>query len=75
MKCNKYQIGDIIEIYKGHESGPGIKNLKPGKYVIINFRKSYFTVNMVYELKSTRSNSKYIFHFSQQFIEENSNKI
>jgi len=71
----KYKNGDIIEITKENKGGPGIKDLKVGKYIILDFRKSYFTSNMVYEFKSTRSNSKYIYHFSQQFVEENSKKI
>jgi hypothetical protein len=74
---SKYQIGDVIQINIEKKGVPGIKDLKPGKYRIIDFRRSLMRVeyHMVYEFVSTRSNSSYKFVFSQEFIEPNSNKI
>jgi hypothetical protein len=73
----KYIKDDIIEITAHYKSGPGLKDLKPGKYRITNFRRSIMRVehDMVYEFVSTRSNSSYKFVFSQNFIEINSKKV
>ena len=73
----KYQIGDVIQINVGYQTGPGLKDLKPGKYQVLGFRRSVMRIDydMVYEFKSVRSNSTYNFVYSQTFIENNSNKV
>lgn len=75
----KYNLGDVIEITNSYESTiPGVKQLTAGKYEIIQFRKPFMSsipYDMVYELKSTRKNSKYIFAFSQSWVETNSNLL
>jgi hypothetical protein len=73
----KYIKDDIIEITAHYKSGPGLKDLKPGKYRITEFRRSIMRVDydMVYEFISTRSNSSYKFVFRQEFIETNSKKV
>ena len=71
----KFQIGDTIEIETHYTTSPGIKDLKAGKYIVIGFRKSAFTKvenYMIYEFKSIRKNSKYIYTFNQEWIENNS---
>ena len=73
----RYIKDDVIEVTAYYKTGPGIKDLKPGKYQITNFRRSLMRVeyHMVYEFVSTRSNSNYTFVFSQDFIETNSKKV
>lgn len=74
----KYQIGDIIEVAAEHKAGPGIKDLKPGKYAITGFRDPFASkvqYHKIYEFVSIRKNSKYVFAFSQEWLEQNSKKV
>lgn len=71
----KYQIGDIIKIKEGYKTIPGVKDLKPGEYIIIRFRPSFLNSEMVYGFKSTRKNSVYEYYYTQNWVEKNSEKI
>lgn len=71
----KYRIGNIIEVTSEHKALPGIKDLKPGKYEVIGFRDSFTSkvqYYKIYEFVSTRKNSKYVFAFNQEWLEQNS---
>jgi hypothetical protein len=69
---NKFNIGDEIKIDVFHLGGPGIKDLKPGIYIITRYRKSLSAKNqMVYDFKLKRSNSQYQYSFFQSWVEEN----
>jgi hypothetical protein len=71
----KYKIGDIIEVTFLHETIPGIKELKLGKYLIKSFTDSLsskISYDKIYGFVSNRKNSKYIFTLSQEWLEENS---
>ena len=73
----KYQVGDIIEITSEYKALPGSKDLKPGKYVVKLFRDPYASkvqYHKIYEIVSTRKNSKYVYCFSQEWVEQNSKK-
>lgn len=74
----KYQIGDSIEIIPEYKTIPGSKDLKPGKYKITGFRDSRVSnveYHKIYEFVQTRKNSKYVFAFSQEWVEQNSKLI
>jgi hypothetical protein len=71
----KYGAGDIIVVITGYKTLPGIKDLKPGTYEILDFRPAAFSqiqYGMSYVFKSTRKNSSYRYSYSQQWLEENS---
>ena len=69
---NKFNIGDEIKIDVFHLGGPGVRDLKPGVYIITGYRKSFSAKNqMVYDFKSTRNNSKHQYSFFQDWVENN----
>jgi hypothetical protein len=71
----KYNIGDIIEIKCDYEKIPGIKQLKAGKYVIKSFTDSLSSnipYDKIYNIISTRKNSRDIRSISQSWLEETS---
>jgi len=70
----KYQIGDLIEVKNDYYALPGNKQLKKGTYVISGFRKSFTSRDeMVYDIKSTRKNSSYVWSFFQNWVENDNN--
>ena len=74
----KYRIGDVIEVTTGYKTLPGIKDLKPGKYIITDFRDGAFSKvphYKTYVFVSTRKNSSYRFAYSQEWLEANSSLI
>lgn len=73
---NAFNIGDEIKIEVHHKGVPGIKDLKPGNYVVTRYRESFSSRgNMVYDFKSVRKNSTYVYTFFQDWIESNATLV
>ena len=71
--AQKYTEGQKIEILTGIIAPNKKRSMKPGIYEIVNFRKSFMTNSMVYEIRSTRKNSTYIYTPFQSFLENETN--
>jgi len=68
----KFNIGDEIRIDVFHQGMPGVKDLKPGIYIITGYRNSFSAKNqMVYDFKLKRNNSSYQYSFFQNWVESN----
>lgn len=76
MENGKYKKGDIINFLIDDDSiktSSKEKKIKKGYYEVIKTRESFSVKKeYVYELKSTKKNSKYIYIYFTKFVDKHS---
>jgi len=66
-----FNVGDRIFILEEYDTGlPGSKKLKPGTYIVQDFRKSVITDKlMVYVIRREKKGAKHEYVYHQEWLE------